>query len=78
MFNYIVMAQSKAGEPRIGIPFKTNMDLFEFRDYISERCEKIHPNSRDVVWRYSTWELVNPRVFIPSEYVNFIPCIIEV
>ena len=77
-FTYIINADNEGGQPRIGIPFKTNMNFLEFQDYVREQCELIHPKGRDVVWKYSTWELVNPEVMMVEDYVNFCPYILEV
>jgi hypothetical protein len=76
-FYYIITGDTPSGYPRGAEVFKTPMGLFEFRDWVYSRSEKLHESGKDEVFKHGIKEFVNPQIFNFSEYKNYMPAIIE-
>ena len=70
------MSDTPCGQPRGGTPVTSEMNFFEFKDFVRENSELTHPNGTDRVFQLGTVELMNPKVMCPDDYAKFLPYII--
>jgi len=77
-FYYIITGETPSGYPRGAKVFKSNLDIFEFKDWVGLKSEKLHEVGKDRVFKYGVEEFVNPKVFIFEDFRNYLPEIVEI
>lgn len=70
-FKYIIKA---AGD--IAFPVHSELNYFEFKEYIGDQCKKLHPQGHDVILKIGAKEYVNPEVMMVDDFVNHLPLLL--
>jgi hypothetical protein len=66
LYTYIIV-----GDGLMAHPFKSDLNWFEFVEYIKDHSVKTHPKGQDTVWCWGTIEFMNPRVMMLNDFANY-------
>ena len=56
----------------------SDLVLEDIQEYVRERCEKLHEDGTDVVFRWGVTEFVNPVVMFVGDYGDYLPALIGI
>lgn len=73
MYKYIII-----GNTYKALAVHSDMLLNEIQDYVRSRSKKISDDSYDMIFRWGMVEFVNPKVMLPSQFIDTCPALIGI
>jgi hypothetical protein len=72
VFKYII-----AGDGYRALAVHSEMNMIELQNYVRRASHRLHSDGHDLVFRWGTLDLVNPRVMMYGDFVDTSPAIIN-
>ena len=69
-FNYVI-----TGDGMMAMTVKSDLNWFEFKEYFSRQCKKLHPKGNDRVYKHGIIEFVNPQILTLNDFGNYCPAL---